>query len=113
MLAGVKTLLLLSEAFPQAPIRPLGLLTRRPEHAALQLDFPHGRVNADLFLPSGGRAQAAPGLVLAMGVKTSAKDRPVILKFAESLARLGFAVLWPRLALLDEGRDLPDRKSVV
>ncbi len=107
MLAGLKTLLLVSEVFPQAPIKPLGLFTSDPRRASPELRAAHGPLNADLFLP-GRAGKAYPGLVLAMGVKTADRDRPVIVKFAETLSRLGFAVLWPRSPALDEGRDLPE-----
>lgn len=106
MLSHLKTLLLMSEAFAQSPLRPLGLLTRPPVTTSMGLN---GKINADLVLPS--RPGPHPAIIFAMGVKTSDQDRPIILKFAETMSRLGFAVLWPRLALLDEGQDLPEDPS--
>lgn len=105
MLAHLKTLLLVSEAFPQSPVKPLGVLTRPPVHTSMGLNG----INADLFIPA--RPGPHPALIFAMGVKASDQDRPLILKFAETMSRLGFIVLWPRLALLDEGQDLAEDPS--
>jgi dipeptidyl aminopeptidase/acylaminoacyl peptidase len=69
-------------------------------------------VVADLFVPARRfgllEPSARPALVLAMGIKTAPKDRPIILGFADTLARLGFVVLWPRLKVLDQGVSLPE-----
>lgn len=105
MLSHLRTLLLVSEAFPRSPIKPLGLLTRPPVHTSMGLKA----LNADLFVPASPGPH--PAIIFAMGVKISDQDRPVILKFAETMSRLRFAVLWPRLALLDEGHDLPEDPS--
>jgi dienelactone hydrolase len=50
-----------------------------------------------------------PALILCMGVKTKEKDRPLMRQLAESLSRLGFVVIWPRLAVLDAGRSEMER----
>ena len=108
-----KVLLLLSQELPQSPVKPLGLLTPEPIHAQRQLQSPHGPVVADLFLPAArfGRPQPRrrPAVILALGVKLAEeRDRPILLGFARTLARLGFVVLWPRLEALDAGAALPE-----
>jgi hypothetical protein len=47
-------------------------------------------------------------VILAMGVKTSERDRPILLSFARTLARLGFVAFWPRSEALDAGVSLPE-----
>src|SRR5262249_19353966 len=93
-----RTALLVSESFPQVPVKPLGVLTSAPAHQSLELDTARGTVVADLFLPTqhfgAPAARSRPALVLAMGVKTSPKDRPLILGLAQNFARLGVVVLW-------------------
>ncbi len=95
--AGARVLLLLSEEFPQIPIKPLHLLTNQPKHE--QIKFADGIV-ADLYLPNSPTAK--PALIIAMGVRTNETDRPTILGFADTLARLGYVVMWPRLEALDK-----------
>lgn len=102
-----KTLLLVSEEVLQSPVKPLTALTMPPEHRELTLDSPHGPVNADLFLPAqrfgSPEASSRPAVIIAMGIRTTDATRPEVLGFARTLARLGFVVLWPRLAVLDTG----------
>jgi fermentation-respiration switch protein FrsA (DUF1100 family) len=107
LVTHAKVLLLLSQELPQIPVKPLGLVTPQPIHEQLGLDSRHGPVVADLFRPAPRFGlpdpDTRPALILAMGVKVSDRDRPVLLNFARSMARLGFIVLWPRLEPLDQG----------
>jgi len=107
-----KALLLLSQEFPQIPLKPLPRLTNPSVHEHLELESPHGKVVADLFLPTPRfgqeRASAQPAVILAMGVRTQAKDRPLLLGFAETLSRLGYVVIWPRHETLDREEALPE-----
>jgi dienelactone hydrolase len=100
-----KTVLLLSEVFPQIGSGPLPLLTGPPTHQRLALDATHGTVVADLFLPGGGPAgvplDGAPAIVIAVGVQIKAAERPRILALAESVSRLGYVAIWPRREALD------------
>lgn len=97
ILAGLKGFLLISQEFPQIPIKPLHFLTNKPGHEFVR--FSDGVV-ADLFLPNYSTKR--PALIVAMGVRTNEKDKPTLLGFADTLARLGFVVLWPRLEALDQ-----------
>lgn len=97
----VKAILLLSEEFPQIPVKPLGLVTKTPDHRVVEFDSNNGKVIADLFIPIVGKKH--PALILAMGVRIQEKDKPIILHFGRTMARLGHVVLWPRLKILDQG----------
>ncbi|MBI1982454.1 MAG: hypothetical protein HYS68_02645, partial [Candidatus Levybacteria bacterium] len=77
LITHVKVILFISEQFPQIP------------------------VVADLITPASEKPK--PALILAMGVKTQEKDKVILLNFAQTLARLGYAVFWPRLEILDRG----------
>lgn len=103
--AGLKALLLLLQEFPLVPLKPLGLLTRAPVHRQVTLDTPHGPVVADLFMPRRllGQRRTGPALIFAMGVRTQVKDKPLLRHLADTLARLGYTVMWPRSATLDRG----------
>lgn len=97
LLAISRVFLLISEQFPQIPIKPLHLLTNQPKHQ--RVSFGEGIVG-DLFLPN--YTSKRPAAVVAMGVRTNEKDLPILLAFCDSLARLGYVVLWPRLEALDQ-----------
>ncbi len=101
IVSHIKVLLLISEEFPQIPVKPLKILTASPRHQEMELDSPYGKIKADLFIPKQGGL--TPALILAMAVKTAEKDRPIVLGFAETMSRLGYVVIWPRLKILDEG----------
>lgn len=109
-----KALLLISQEFPQVPVKPLSWVTREPHQETINfLNQAGKKVVADIFYPStllrqaqdrsGQAPKTYPAVIIAMGVKTSEKDRPIILGFAKTLARLGYVVVWPRLAELDQG----------
>jgi hypothetical protein len=102
-----KTLLLLSEVFPQAPVKPLSALTDPPVHRMLQLASQQGTIVADLFLPTPRRGYSGrhttPAVMLAMGVKTKPRDKRLLPDVAQAMSRLGYVVLWPRLQALDKG----------
>ncbi|MEB3197799.1 MAG: alpha/beta hydrolase [Candidatus Sericytochromatia bacterium] len=73
--------------------------TPAPSRQHLTLDLTAGPVPTDLYLP-----QEAPrsGLLLVPGVARGGKDDPRLIRFAGSLARLGFAVLVPQLESLKD-----------
>src|SRR5438874_7820240 len=92
--------LLISQAFPQIPFKPLELVSAEPTHELVELASTRGTVIADVFLPAQGTAAAAPharpALILAMGVKTAPRDQPLLRELGRTFARLGMVVLWPR-----------------
>lgn len=106
ILTHFKNVLFISEQFPQIPIKPLGLVTTTPEHKKVEFETSNGKVIADLFVPKSSGKN--PSLIIAMGIKTADKDKPLLLKFADTMARLGFVTFWPRLKVLDEGTSLPE-----
>lgn len=102
----LKIILFLTEQFPQIPVKPLGLITANPEHKKVEFETSNSKVVADLFMPKSAKKRSA--LIVAMGIKTAEDDKPLILHFADSLARLGYVVFWPRLEVLDKGVSLPE-----
>ncbi|MCS6801449.1 MAG: acetylxylan esterase [Chloroflexota bacterium] len=102
-IALVKALLLLFDVFP-VPLKPLRLVTAAPGRSRTIAPSPGGPVVTDCWLPGAPWRGRRPAIIIAMGVRTAPHDRPVIGRFATSLARLGFVVCWPRLVALDRGR---------
>jgi dienelactone hydrolase len=98
---NVKAVLLLSQQFPQIPVKPLHLVTRSPTTEYVELGT-HQDIIADVFAPR--QPGPHPALILAMGVRTLEKDRPAILGLADSLARLGYVTMWPRSKAMEEQR---------
>lgn len=101
-----KIILFITQQFPQIPIKPLGLLTKPPTHQKVELESKNGKIVADLLIPQGDGKKGA--VIIAMGIKTAEKDKPLLLKFADTMARLGLITFWPRLEALDKGVSLPE-----
>lgn len=101
-----KILLFISEQFPQIPIKPLGMVSNRPFHQQVELDSLNGKIVGDLFIPVDPGKKSA--VIMAMGIKTADQDKPLLLRFADTMARLGYVTFWPRLKVLDEGISLPE-----
>ncbi|MEB3329255.1 MAG: hypothetical protein VKQ33_08505 [Candidatus Sericytochromatia bacterium] len=97
----------------QAAGRP-SRLTRRtptPSRTPVEVPLPGGGVNpADLYV-----APQAPrcGLLLVPGVARGGKDEPRMVALAERFARLGFAVLVPHLATLNQLNVRPYHRDLV
>lgn len=102
----LKIILFISEEFPQIPVKPLGIMSLRPFRQGLEITSPNGKIVGDLFLPV--EPGKKPAVILAMGVKTNGKDKPLLWHFGDTMARLGYVVFWPRLELLDRGESLPE-----
>jgi hypothetical protein len=112
LMAHVRTVLLLSNELPQSPGRPLEALTLPPAETRVRLDSAAGPVVADLFVPRRrlalGPEPRRPAFLLALGVTLAEPDRPALLHFARSMARLGHVVIWPRGEALDAGSAAPE-----
>lgn len=106
----VKTALILLEEFPKSPVKPLRFFTREPQHTELSFNSKHGKITADLFVPNPlfNKEKKASAVILAMGIRIKKEERPIVLHAAETLSRLGYVVLWPRLTILDRGVYLPE-----
>ncbi len=97
--AHAKTLLFISESFPQITVKPLGWFTKEP--GAERVEFGEEQeIVADLVVPQ--RQGKYPAIIFAMGVYTQEKDRALLLDVADTFARLGYVVLWPRSKVLDK-----------
>jgi dienelactone hydrolase len=107
-----RTLLLLTQELPQSPVRPLEALSAPPAETRVLLESAAGPAVADLFRPvrrlGSGPEPRRGAVVLALGVALAEPDRPALLHFARTLARLGYVVLWPRSAALDAGAPAPE-----
>ncbi len=105
--ANFKSIFLISESFSQITIKPLSAFTQAPIHSKIEINE---EITADLFVPKEKYTPKSknkrPAIIVAMGVKTKDADKPVILDFSETLSRLGYVVLWPRLKVLDQGVSL-------
>lgn len=106
LITHAKIILFITEEFPQIPVKPLGLISLSPFQNKMELESNNGKIVGDLFIPVEPGKKGA--VIVAMGIKTADKDKPLLLKFADTMARLGFVVLWPRLAVLDQGISLPE-----
>lgn len=115
LLAYGKSALLIAEVFPAIEVKPLDLVSAEPEHLRTTFPSARGTVVADLFLPQSRFGQiaprSAPAVILAMGVRTQAKDRPGLLNLGRAMSRLGFVVVWPRLDALDREDPLMEEPS--
>lgn len=91
------------------------MLTPPPIHELRQFEGPAGAIVADVFRPRDAGSDVSRGaLVLALGVPVKEADRAGVVSFGSSLARLGYVVLWPRSASIDQGRlDLEDPQTFV
>ncbi len=90
----------------------MSLVTTEPTHQQLGLDSPHGPIVADLLLPirrfGAPSPHSQPAVILAMGVKTSERDRLILLSFAPDPGPTGVRRAWPRREALDAGVSLPE-----
>lgn len=99
----LKAFFLISQEFPEFPIKPLGLISREPEHSRVELESQNGKIIADFFVPSSPHKNPRPAVVLALGVYAVEENRKAILNFAQTFSRLGYIVFWPRLENLENG----------
>src|SRR5436190_20758684 len=110
--AHAKAVLLISQVLPQIPVKPLYVLTNAPVHTRLRLASPYGPIVADLFRPvprfGGIGTHTEPALLLVMGVKAKDSDKKMLLGFAQTVSRLWYVVMWPRLRGLERGMSLAE-----
>lgn len=97
--SAVKVALFVSQLFPQLPLKPLHMVSKPPIRETVTLDNHQNKIIAEMFLPDDGLTH--PAIIVAMGVFTNDKDKPILFSFCETLSRLGFVVMWPRLEDLD------------
>src|SRR3972149_70071 len=93
---ALKTLLLVPEVVPDFPVRPLKYFSREPKVEEVTLKVGDMDIKADLYTPQDNKKH--PAVIFTLGVVVTKQDSTVV-KFAQSLSRLGFVVLVP---------DLPD-----
>lgn len=103
---NVKAFLFISQGFPQIPVKPLSWFTKEPETERVEFGEKQ-EIVADLVLPAspaGGpqKGEKHPAIIFAMGVYTQEKDRVLLLDVADTFARSGYIILWPRSKILDK-----------
>ncbi len=103
-------LLLLPALFPQAPVNPLAWATPTPARDTASFAYSAGVVEADVYQP--GTPGPHAGVVLQLGARLERRD-PVLVRFADALARLGVVVLVPGSDNLLAGRILPEEPEAV
>lgn len=106
--------LLLAEVLPQSPVKPLRAFGSEPRHERVRFETANGPAVGDLYVPTSRFGRISPnsrsGVVLGLGVQLpDEQNRQTLREFAETLAYLGFVVLWPRLEVIDVGAWQPEQ----
>ena len=91
--AGFKTLLLVPQLLPDAPVKPLEWFTRTAERQEVAFPTALGSGVADLYQIPDGRERA--GVLLFLGVNPAGRDDPRVVNLGHALARAGFVVMIP------------------
>ena len=108
---AVQTLLLLPAAFPGAPVDPLSALTPAPTRTEHHYAYAVGTVDADVYHPGGS---GHGGIVLQyQGPRPVPRRDPLLVHFAEGLARLGIVVVVPESSAMLAGRVLPEETDAI
>ncbi len=107
--AGFKTLLLVPQLLPAAPVKPLEWFTRSPEQREVTFPTASGSGVADVYRIPDGRERA--GIILFLGINPAGRDDPRVVNLGQGLARSGFVVMVPWSEKMVERRldvDAPD-----
>ena len=108
---AAKSLLLLPHLFPDSPVRPLAVLAPPPWRETLRYDYVAGRVEADIYHPGSGGPHGA--VILELGARPLPRTDPLLVRFADSLARAGSVVMIPESEHLVAGRVLPEEQEAI
>jgi dienelactone hydrolase len=101
---ALKTVLVLPELLPDAPVHPLLWVTSPPRHEEHGFQSAVGHVDFDLYLPADGARHGA--IVFYTGAFGLRRD-PSFVQAAEAIARSGAVVMVPESAALRNGEILP------
>ncbi|MDQ3855501.1 MAG: prolyl oligopeptidase family serine peptidase [Chloroflexota bacterium] len=107
---AAKSLGLLVEIFPSAPVYPLRLFTHEPARTEVRYGVARGETVADLYRPAGSGRHGA--IVFYIGVGPERRN-PHVVRVAEGLARSGLVVLVPVSPGLARFRVSPEETSGV
>lgn len=99
---AVKTLVLLPEMFPEAPLHPLRWLTPAPHIEQRTVAYPGGEGRMDIYTP--GALNPTGTVIMVLGARPVDKDDPVVSHFAEGMSRVGAVVMVPASDGLAAGR---------
>ncbi|MEX2008239.1 MAG: hypothetical protein WD850_02025 [Candidatus Spechtbacterales bacterium] len=98
-----KTILFVTQEFP-SPVKPLTWVSDEPRHEQVIFDSDNGPVVGDLFIPAANE-ERYPAVIITLGVRMGDENYPVLLHFAETLSRLGYVALWPRLETVERRQE--------
>lgn len=104
------SLLFLPAVFPNAP-NPLAMVTPAPTRTEHHFTYAAGTVDADVYHPSGGGQHGA--VLWLLGANALPRRDPLVVRFAESLARAGAVVMVPESSSLMAGRILPEEIDAI
>lgn len=96
------------EIFPGAPVYPLRLFTREPQVSRVELGQGESRTVADVYRPAGGGEHGA--LLFSIGVGPE-QQNPHVVRVCKALARAGVVVMVPTSKQLSEFRVAPEEKE--
>lgn len=98
---AVTTALLIPEAIPDAPLRPLLTFSDEPVREHVRYPYQGGQAEADVFLPAKDGRYGA--VILFLGINADMSN-PHLLRISQALARSGIVALVPTPVELLEGR---------
>lgn len=108
---ALKAALFVPEIFPDAPVKPLRLVTAPSRLERESIQYLGGAARLDTYVP----VQAGPhgGVILVLGARPVDQDDPVVTNFADGLSRLGVIVQVPASDGLAAGRIDPSEVDLL
>ncbi len=100
-----KSLLLLPNLIPGAPVRPINWVTRTPERMEVSFADDEGTWTGDLYVPATKGPH--PAIIVSLGVTPGGRDDPRIRRLGDGIARMGAVALIPYSDNLNEKRVTP------
>ena len=90
--AMVKSVLFVTQLLP-LPVKPQEWVTPNPVRESVTFPLPNGEGSADIYRSPGCKKRAA--LTVVVGVHRAPKDDPRVVNLGNTLARAGFAAMFP------------------
>jgi dienelactone hydrolase len=97
-----KSLLLLPNLIPNAPIRPINWVTRTPDQTVVSFTDGEESWMADVYIPATEGPH--PAIIVSLGVTPGGSEDDRIRRLGDGLARMGTVVLIPYSDNLNEKR---------
>lgn len=106
--AALRSIGVMIEIFPAAPVYPLRLFTRAPQVSRVEYGEGDSRAVADIYRPAGSSKHGA--LLFSIGVGPE-QQNPHVVRVCKALARAGVVVMVPTSKQLSEFRVVPEEKE--